>query len=585
MISITKTILQVAAPYEAVAFDVFDTLLKRDVGQPVDLFMLQGEPFARRRVAAEKQARLSEKREVTLAEIYAQPDLVAYDPAQECALELSAAIANQPVLEAVRCLHEQGKRIYFVSDMYLPQEQIHAMLVRCGYSMLDGGFVSCSYGVQKRSGALFRRFLRETELSPRQVLFIGDNWRADVLGAALAGIRAWHLSAPRPVRGNVKVRDFSSGALHAFVQNRLTERPYDGLALGFSVLGPLEMAFCRWIHDRRSKYPDGRLYFLARDMYLTRAVYSILYPEEQTEYLVVSRRSLCPALLAKQQYSLLAQALPRQILSGKQIADYCGAACPPEWESRELDLKTEQRDKSQLRMLLELLQPPEDALRVLEYLTQSGLRAGDVLVDIGSGGTTQMLLEGLCGIHLHGLQISGDDRLRERFSRESTQVFLAFGEKDSRLYWAGQPMLEKMISEDAGSTARYDRQDGKLTAVRNVQPKDICIEAMQRGACEFAQEWQNSVLQTEMISPELAIEPFLTLVAKPDQTQLTLLGDLCVEDGGVYPLADPRKWTAYLFHPSLLKKDLAAARWKIGFLARLLPLPIPYDRLYLSMKK
>lgn len=585
MISIIKTILQVAAPYEAVAFDVFDTLLKRDIGQPVDLFMLQGEEFAKKRIAAEEQARLSEKREVTLAEIYAQPDMAAYDPAQECALELNAAIANRPVLEAVRCLHEQGKRIYFVSDMYLPQEQIHAMLVRCGYNMLDGGFVSCSYGVQKRSGALFRRFLRETELSPRQVLFIGDNWRADVLGAALAGIRAWHLPAPRPVHGNVRVRDFSSGALHAFVQNRLTEQPYDGLALGFSVLGPLEVAFCRWVHHQRKKYPRSRLYFLARDMYLTRAVYTALYPEEQTEYLVVSRRSLCPALLAKRQYSLLAAALPRQVLSGKQIADYCGAACPQEWECRFLDLKTEQSDQSQLHTLLKVLQPPEDAVRVLEYLAQSGLRTGDMLVDIGSGGTTQMLLEALCGIDLHGLQISGDERLRKRLSKEDTQVFVTPGEKESMLYWAGQPMLEKMISEEAGSATKYERQNGKLAAVRDAQPKEACIAAMQRGACQFAQEWKNSILQEVTISPQLAIEPFLTLVAKPDRAQLSLVGGLYVEDGGIYPLAAPKKLSEYFFHPSLLKKDLAAARWKIGFLARLLPLPIPYDRLYLSIKK
>lgn len=585
MISITKTILQVAAPYEAVAFDVFDTLLKRDVGQPTDLFLLQGEEFARRRITAERQARLSEKREVTLAEIYAQPDMATYDPALECSQELDAAIANQPVLKAVRRLHDQGKRIYFVSDMYLPQEQIHAMLVRCGYNMLDGGFVSCSYGVQKRSGALFRRFLRETELSSRQVLFIGDNWRADVLGATLAGIRAWHLPAPRPVRGSVQVRDFSSGALHAFVQNRLTEQPYDSLALGFSILGPLEVAFCRWIHDQRSKYPHSRLYFLARDMYLTRAVYAVLYPEEKTEYLVVSRRSLCPALLAKRQYSFLAAALPRQVLSGKQIATYCGAACPQEWENRYLDLKTDSRDESQLRALLEMLQPPEDAARVLEYLTQSGLQAGDILVDIGSGGTTQMLLEVLCGIHLHGLQISGDERLRERFSKENTQVFLTLGKTESRLYWAGQPMLEKMISEEAGSTTKYEQRDGELEAVRDAQPKEASVEAMQRGACAFARDWQNSLLQAVTIPPELAIEPFLTLVAKPDQAQLSLLGGLSVEDGGIYPLANPRKLSEYFSHPSMLKRDLAEARWKIGFLARLLPLPFPYDKLYLSMRK
>lgn len=585
MINITQKILQVAAPYEAVAFDVFDTLLKRDVGRPTDLFMLRGEEFSERRIAAEHQIRLSEKREITLAEIYAEPSMSTYDPAQECAEELSAVVANQPVLEAARVLHSRGKRLYFISDMYLPQEQICAMLLHCGYDMLDGGFVSCSYGVQKRSGALFHCFLRETGLTSGKVLFIGDDWRADILGAALAGIRGWRLPAPRPVHGNVQATNLISGALRAFIQNRLTDRPYDGWALGFSVLGPLEMAFCHWIHEQRKKWPGGRLYFLARDMYLTRTIYAAQYPEEDTGYLQVSRRSLCPALLARQQYSLLAAALPRQVLNGRQIADYCGAVCPEEWENTRLDLKAEQAAGSTLYTLLKELQPRQDALAALEYLAQSGLRTGDILVDIGSGGTTQMLLEGLCGIHLHGLQISGDERLRARWSEENVQVFLDLEEKNSKLYWAGQPMLEKMISEDVGSAVGYHRDNGQYKVIRQGQKKEPCLEPIQQGACAFAAEWQNSILHQVKIPAELAIEPFLTLVAKPDQAQLSLLGDLCVEDGGVYPLAAPGTVTEYFLHPGALKKDLATARWKIGFLARLLPLPLPYDRLYLSMKK
>lgn len=166
--------------------------------------------------------------------------------------------------------------------MYLPQTQINAMLRRCGYTQFAGGFVSCTYGVQKRSGRLFKQFLHETELDARQVLFIGDNWRADVAGAALAGIASWHLpTGPAP-----------ASDLDAFIQNRLQLCKTTGEALGISVLGPLATAYCRWLHERRAAHPDAKLYFLARDMYLMRAVYAALYPDEETEYLRVSRRSL-----------------------------------------------------------------------------------------------------------------------------------------------------------------------------------------------------------------------------------------------------------------------------------------------------
>lgn len=582
--NITETIVRLAAPYTAVAFDVFDTLVKRDVAKPTDLFLLAGSDFAKARVQAEAEARAQKQGEVTLAEIYGRPCLARYDPARECALELEAVTPNLPLLDAVRTLQAQGKRIYYISDMYLPPEQIAAMLARCGYDGLDGGFVSCSYGVQKRSGTLFRRFLRETELKASQVLFVGDSWRADVVGAALAGIRAWHLPSHKAMLEFVSADDFAGGAVSAFVQNRVGQRPYDGEVLGFSVLGPLLVAFCRWLHERRVQYGHGKLYFLARDMYLTQQVYGILYPEEETCYLQVSRRSLCPALLAEKEYPLLWAALPRQKLTGAQIAAYCGADCPESFARQSFDLKSEEMPAG-LRELFAALCPPPAAELVHAYLRQSGLEMGDLLVDVGSGGTTQILLEALCKIRLHGLQLSGDERLRKRLSDDRAEVFLSLAQEAAKLYWAGQPMLERLISQDIGAAKGYAAGINRITVCREELTPEPVLADIQRGALAFAKAWQTSVLAPVIPEPALSIAPFLHLLAKPSKTQTRLLGDLTVEDGGVYPLAKPQPLAMYLLHPAQMKRDLAESRWKIGFLRRLLPGALPYDRLYLAMKK
>lgn len=582
--NITETIVRQAAPYTAVAFDVFDTLLKRDVARPSDLFLLKGADFAALRLQAEQQARAAQPGEVTLAQIYEQPCLAGYDPADECALELDAAVPNRPVLEAVQTLRGQGKRLYYISDMYLPPELVAAMLTRCGYPRFDGGFVSCLYGVQKRSGALFRRFLHETGLKTSQVLFVGDSWRADVAGAALAGLRAWHLPEPEPLHCTPQPRNFAAGASYAFVRNRLAAQKPGAETLGFEVLGPLAVSFCHWLHKRRGKNSRGRLFFLARDMYLIRAVYSLLYPEEKTAYLQVSRRSLCPALLAKGEWHLLTDALPRQVLTGAQIAEYCGAICPPGYAQRRYDLKSKAGARD-VQPLLAALQPPADALDVLAYLKQSGLRAGDCLVDIGSGGTTQMLLEALCGISLHGLQLSGDARLRQRFTRQRAEVFLHPTREQKGLYWAGQPMLERFISQDVGATLGYTRDGDHITARCEQQPEQPLVREMQQGALRCAQAWKDSVLRDVDVPPNDAIAPFLQLVGKPTVWQVRLLGGLTVEDGGVYPLADPAPLRRYLARPGAAKRDFSDSRWKIGFLKQLLPWPLPYDRLYLAMKK
>src|SRR5699024_8417654 len=104
--------------------------------------------------------------------------------------------AYAALLAAARACKARGLAVYVVSDMYLPETQVTAMLRRCGFDFLDGVFVSSEYGVQKRSGRLFRLFLQKTGLKPRQVLFVGNDRRADALGAALAGIRC--LLVPPP---------------------------------------------------------------------------------------------------------------------------------------------------------------------------------------------------------------------------------------------------------------------------------------------------------------------------------------------------------------------------------------------------
>lgn len=160
---LTETILHKAALYPVVAFDVFDTLIKRDVARPTDLVRPVGRGLRQSPHPGRSRSPCRQKRGSDSAEIYARPCLAGYDPAAECAAEIACAVPNLPVLKAARALHARGKRLYYISDMYLPKVQLDAMLAKCGYDFFDGGFVSADYGVQKRSGKLFRLFLQKTQ--------------------------------------------------------------------------------------------------------------------------------------------------------------------------------------------------------------------------------------------------------------------------------------------------------------------------------------------------------------------------------------------------------------------------------------
>lgn len=82
--------------------------------------------------------------------------------------------------------------------------------------------------------------------------------------------------------------------------------------------------------NERCICPGAGLYFLARDMYLDAHGLRPSYPEEETRYLQVSRREGLATRVsgAGDWTSVLPRALPRQQLTGAQIADHWGTACP-----------------------------------------------------------------------------------------------------------------------------------------------------------------------------------------------------------------------------------------------------------------
>ena len=55
--NLTESICRRAARADAVAFDVFDTLIKRDTATPTELFRMRGEAFYTARIEAERAAR------------------------------------------------------------------------------------------------------------------------------------------------------------------------------------------------------------------------------------------------------------------------------------------------------------------------------------------------------------------------------------------------------------------------------------------------------------------------------------------------------------------------------------------------
>lgn len=193
--------------YMVVSFDVFDTLIERNVELPKDIFKLtgktilgDGEGFALKRIEAEHKAReLSISREVTIEQIYSQlraeyEDVTDRLMEEEICQELEATCPKKDIIEVFNAALDQGLDVYIISDMYLSSAVIEKMLEKCGITGYKKIYVSNEYNCNKLSGDLFKKVMSDNGIKKSDIIHIGDSLKADLLGARKAGIKACLIS-------------------------------------------------------------------------------------------------------------------------------------------------------------------------------------------------------------------------------------------------------------------------------------------------------------------------------------------------------------------------------------------------------
>lgn len=288
------------AAYDVVTFDVFDTLLLRPLARPEDAFYLLGArlgyPDLRRlRIQAEEEARRRKEvaagsREVTLEEIWAvlAPE-TGLSPeegmAAERRLEFDLCRANPYFLPVVAALRRQGKTLAVLSDMYLEEETVAALLDRCGFGTFDACLVSGERGSSKSGGGLYR--LAQKLLGPgRACAHVGDDPWADQRQAEAAGWAAFPYRNVHRAGTPYRAEDMSPivGSLYRGLVNT---RLHNGAELhsraweyGYVYGGLFAVGYCRFVEQLRRELGADRLLFLSRDGAVLLRVYQRLYPRQ-----------------------------------------------------------------------------------------------------------------------------------------------------------------------------------------------------------------------------------------------------------------------------------------------------------------
>lgn len=619
-------------PYKYVSFDIFDTLIKRNVEAPVDIFRIMelsiGDNFAYKRINAEREARKKTTgEEVTLKEIYDfYPEKDANLPEMELQMELSAIVPNIPILDVYHRCVADGKKIFVTTDMYWPIEAIKVLLKQAGVDTYEKVYLSSEKQKTKRTGALFKELLDEQNIHPDELIHIGDHLQSDFKVPRNMGIIAIHI--PKELK-RIQFRHKTEGIQNNYL-NTLIKDTYLGgkdayYEFGYSQFGKLLWGYSKWIHQKAVEKGIKELFFFARDGWIMKQAYDTCFddPSIQTHYLEVSRRSLRgPILWMDFDYDkVLDMVVNAKLVSirsifdglGLEIRDYDKQLFEYSISEDSIYDRSSIREDEKLKALIlslkeDIINNSKNEYEVLSsYLKTNGVSGKIGIIDIGYAGSMQKYLQQILNnmriVHeITGFYLAVADYYTKNDSPENPldmngYLFDFKHDKnaiDTRSSYVG--LFETLFLEQGGSVKRYVQSTDGIKVERypyeyyqNGKPTMdfVKIKSLQQGALDFVKvaRADKNLNVFEYSVDDLFYGIYETGV-NPNKHDLKLFSEIKFYDEGITAkLAEPKSLGFYLCHVKQLKHDFLACRWKIGFMKKLFKLNLPYQKIYLKMKR
>ena len=389
-------------------------------------------------------------------------------------IEQTVQKINRPLVNEIAKEKDKGKKVYCITDFYLPKTAIEAFFKYHGIlELFDGIYVSSDVGLRKSSGSIYPFVVNELKCLPAEAIMIGDNKISDCKMAQKAGLSAFKYRTPE-----IKtVQSFTSFSQALLNQEQKGENPFGVYA--FSLYG-----FCARLYEELVKESFDQVFFFAREgealiQMFERYIQVNSLPAIKTNYLYVSRQATYLSslkkleeetfeslrLLSKQMSVLdfidsigmtdcIREKIPAYFENSsfnKSIADFFASE---EFNSIRNDIKfkklyEEERTRAKINSL--------------KYFEQCGIIAGDriAVVDIGWRGTIQdnifRIFDGninLCGYY-YGLL--GNVRTSKE-NKKRGLVFCDYPMKSEyyETFKISYRFLENLLQASHGSCTGYD---------------------------------------------------------------------------------------------------------------------------------
>lgn len=432
-----------------------------------------------------------------------------------------------------------AERTIFLSDFYMSSIMLKRLLEHKGLNhLVQDGVSSCDVGMNKRSGTLFRHVHEVFGISPHEHVHIGDNPWSDVESANQAGvvgisyvpdqshtarIERESLFASREVLFQ-HLRNLSVAALEARLH---TMEKKEAAAFRFGVeAAPLFIGFSLWIAEQAISKRLNRVLFLTREGEFFRRIYELIFPKQEFfghllpvhADLEVSRLSTFAASmqeLSVDELNRIWHLNRSQKVSGLfstlglRCADFTDLLSEVGLQPTDVIDRPEEDEA-----LARLLRAPtfSDAVKknkreqrylLREFLSEKGILQNETIgvVDIGWRGTIQDNLARIIpATHIHGMYLG----LRKVINAQPPNVSkCAYGpdeliDADTGKYFEAFAVLEMLCTSNKGSVEKYAKENGKVTAYRNVSDEENSAHE------QFASHFQNGVsLAAEIWAPYL----------------------------------------------------------------------------------
>lgn len=459
---------------EVISFDLFDTLLTRDVYKPTDLFYFIGKKvskeleleidpkfFQAKRVESERIARIAAKKggkeEVSIRDIYDSliKILGLNSEVASRIMDIEIKMETDSVTLIAENFKKLNKNSIIISDSYLDKKTLVNILKKFEIDNYLDVFVSSEIGKTKSSGNLYR-YIQDIYKIRKH---LGDNKVSDFKVPRKLGLQAEEYKNSRASRyektvysldvdyelKSVLAGAMKSARLYLYYDNEHLQTIH---TISTNVIGPFLFSYVYWVLYNAQKLGLEKLFFLSRDGQILHEIAQKIsknfemFKNIKMNYIYVSRKTLyLPAIVSKEDIDLI---------------------------PKILDLRDFENDFG--------ISPSQNVLKIAEdergkllgYLSQEGFDKDSKIgiVDVGWRGRLQFCISKILdstGIYngITGFYVG----LIKPVPFYGKDVRYTFFDPHFHYQILSAPLIETFCSATHGLTVGYEYRDGKINPI------------------------------------------------------------------------------------------------------------------------